>query len=66
MQLALATVHGVDYLLSWNYAHLIKWETQTKLSEINKSLGYRTPLLMTPDTIPKVGLGQEIKRKDNY
>jgi len=66
LQLALATVHSVDYVLSWNHAHLTKWETQTKLYEINKSLGYRTPFLMTPDTIPKVGLGQEIKRKDPY
>ena len=63
-QLAFASCHGIDYLLSWNHAHLAKPETQTKLFGINKRFGYRTPLLVTPETIPKARLGQDIKRKD--
>jgi len=66
LQLALATVYGVDYLLSWNHAHLIKWETQKMLLEINSHFGYGSPLLVTPENIPQVRMGQRIKRKKGY
>jgi len=33
LQLALASVHEIDYLLTWNYAHLANAATQARLSE---------------------------------
>ena len=64
VQLAFATVHGVDYLLSWNRAHLANAETQAKLARFRASWGIRPPLVVTPDTIPKVALGEDIRRRD--
>lgn len=63
MQLAVATMYDVDYLLTWNYAHLANLETQSKLEALNEMYNRRSPLLVSPETIPKVRLGQSILRK---
>lgn len=62
VQLALATAHGMDYLLTWNCAHLANVETQRRLREVNRRLGLRSPLLVSPDMMPKAALGQEVRR----
>jgi hypothetical protein len=64
LQLAFATVYRVDYLLSWNRAHLVSEETQGRLARFRAASGLRTPLVVSPDTIPKAGLGQSIRRRD--
>jgi hypothetical protein len=64
LQLAFATLHKMDYLLTWNHAHLANIETQRKLGILNKARGWRTPLIVSPDTIPKVRMGQSIRRSD--
>lgn len=63
VQLAFATIHRIDYLLTWNYAHLANLDTQRKLEELNARRGRRTPFLVSPETIPRVALGQTIRRK---
>lgn len=63
-QLAFATVHRVDYLLSWNRAHLVNAETQAKLARFRASLGSRPPLVVSPVSIPKALLGESIRRRD--
>jgi hypothetical protein len=64
LQLAFATVYQVDYLLSWNHAHLANADTQARLRELCQREAWRCPFLVTPDTIPKVALGQQIRRRD--
>ena len=63
LQLALATVHGVDYLMTWNYAHLANAQVQARLLEMNQRLGAETPWLVSPESIPKQRLGQIIRRR---
>ncbi|MGD0089149.1 MAG: hypothetical protein ABSE73_04455 [Planctomycetota bacterium] len=62
--LAFATVHRVDYLLSWNRAHLVSEEAQEKLTRFRAAFGLRTPLVVSPLSIPKVALGENIRRRD--
>lgn len=64
LQLAFATVYRVDYLLSWNRAHLVSSETQGRLALFRAALGWWTPLIVSPDTIPQVALGESIRRRD--
>jgi hypothetical protein len=64
LHLAFATVHRVDYMLSWNRAHLVSEETQAKLARFRAALGLRTPLVVSPNSIPKVALGENIRRRD--
>lgn len=64
LQLAFATVYSVDYLLSWNRAHLVSEETQGKLARFRAVSGLRTPLVVSPESIPKAALGEDIRRRD--
>jgi predicted nucleic acid-binding protein len=64
IQLAFATAYGIDYLLTWNHAHLANVEVQRRLWEVNRSRGWRSSLLVSPETIPWVSLGQNIRRED--
>ena len=64
VQLAFATVHKIDYLLTWNYAHLANLDTQRKLESFCRKQGWRAPFLVSPETIPRQSLGQTIRRKD--
>lgn len=63
LQMSICVVHGIDYLLSWNYAHLVNPVAQNHLEEVCRRLAYRAPLLVSPESIPKVSLGQVIRRK---
>ena len=51
-QLAISAAHEVDYLLTWNYAHLANPVAQQHLHEICERRGLRVPLLVSPETIP--------------
>ena len=62
-QMAVCAAHGIDYLLSWNYAHLVNPIAQKQLESICANLSMRPPLLVSPESIPKVTLGQSIRRK---
>jgi len=63
LQMAIAAVHRIDYLLTWNYAHLANPIAQAHLEESCENAGLRVPLLVSPETIPRVALGQTIRRK---
>jgi predicted nucleic acid-binding protein len=63
-QLAVATAHQMDYLLTWNSSHLANLGTQLKLKAINDRMHWRTPWVVSPDSIPRVLLGEAIRRSD--
>jgi hypothetical protein len=64
-QLAFATVYRADYLLTWNHAHLANIHTQRQVNSLCERRGWRSPLLVSPDNIPRVALGQTIRRPDD-
>ena len=64
IQLGLCVVHSVDYLLSWNYAHLANPVVQQKLNDLCNRAKLRTPWLVSPETIPQIRLGNTIRRED--
>jgi hypothetical protein len=63
LQMAVATVHEMDYLLTWNYAHLANVTAQQHLEKVCRRCDSRRPLLVSPETIAKVSLGQSLRRK---
>jgi hypothetical protein len=63
LQMAVSAAHQVDYLLTWNYAHLANPIAQDRLEVICRSLHLRAPLLVSPETIPQVRFGQTIRRR---
>ena len=48
LHMALATVYGLDYLLTWNCKHMANAQIQRKLSQISSELGYVLPVICTP------------------
>ncbi len=62
MQMAIAAAHEVDYLLTWNYAHLCNPVSQVKLEEVCQRLQLRAPLIVSPESIPQIRWGQTIRR----
>lgn len=52
--LALATYHGMDFLVSWNFGHILAASVRTIVQDINGSRGIRTPMICTPEELMEV------------
>jgi hypothetical protein len=48
IHIAAATIHSMDYLLTWNCKHIANAQIQRKLAEISFDFGYELPILCTP------------------
>jgi predicted nucleic acid-binding protein len=51
LHIALAAVHGVEYLLTWNLRHIANAELRPRLEAACRTRGYRLPILCTPDEL---------------
>ena len=51
IHIAVSTVHGMDYLLTWNCKHIANAQIQGKLAEISLDFGYVLPVLCTPNEL---------------
>jgi len=49
--LAVAGVHGMDYLLTWNFRHLANAELMVAYREIFFLRGYEAPIICTPEEL---------------
>jgi hypothetical protein len=49
--LAFAVVYTMDYLVTWNCAHLANGEVIRRLSEVNAALQRFTPVVVTPEEL---------------
>jgi hypothetical protein len=61
--LAISTIHGIDYLLTWNYAHLANPVVQARLDQLCEAAERVAPLLVSPESIPQGRFGQSIGRQ---
>jgi hypothetical protein len=48
LHVAIATVHGVDYLLTWNCRHIDNAALRPLLRSVCAAAGYRCPEICTP------------------
>ena len=51
LHIAIATLHGMDYLLTWNCKHIANAEMQTAVNRICRSAGYEPPVICTPEEL---------------
>ena len=63
LQMAVSAAHEMDYLLTWNYAHLANPVAQEHLDAVCRRFELRAPLVVSPETIPQHRLGQQIWRR---
>ena len=52
--LAIASWHGIDYLVSWNCTHIVSGKTRMIVEEINSMHGIRSPVICTPEELMEV------------
>lgn len=53
LHIALAAVHGMDYLLTWNCKHIANAAMRRYIEEICAELGYEAPVICTPEELQK-------------
>ncbi len=51
LHVAVATVHGMDYLLSWNCAHIANATIRRAIDRQCRASGYEPPVICTPQEL---------------
>jgi hypothetical protein len=51
LHIAVATVHGMDYLLTWNCKHIANAEMQGKVAAVCRESGFEPPVICTPEEL---------------
>ncbi|HUQ72688.1 MAG TPA: hypothetical protein VM165_24380 [Planctomycetaceae bacterium] len=51
LHIAMATVNGMDYLLTWNCRHIANATLRSAMSEICLAAGYTLPIICTPQEL---------------
>jgi predicted nucleic acid-binding protein len=51
MHIAVGTVHGMEYLVTWNFAHIANATMRGKITEIANIAGFRCPVICTPEEL---------------
>ena len=57
--IAVATVHGVDYLVSWNHKHIVNEHKRDHINEVCQAAGFRPITICTP-----IELMEDIQMKE--
>ncbi len=51
LHVAIATVHGLDYLLTWNCTHIPNARLRSPIESVCRENGYEPPKICTPDEL---------------
>jgi hypothetical protein len=51
LHVAIAAVHGMDYLLTWNCTHIANARLRDPIESVCRGTGYEPPAICTPDEL---------------
>ena len=51
LHIAVAAVNGMDYLLTWNFAHINNAQMKSKIISIIEEHGYQCPIICSPEEL---------------
>jgi hypothetical protein len=51
LHVAVAAVHGMDYLLTWNCRHIANATNRQAITKACDDAGYQTPVICTPEEL---------------
>ena len=51
LHLAVASYHGMDYVVTWNFDHLLNPVVKRIVQEINSDKDIETPIICTPEEL---------------
>lgn len=49
IHVALASIHKIDYIVTWNFGHLANVRKQARLRRFNTAAGFFSPVIVTPE-----------------
>src|SRR3989440_11319571 len=49
LHVAIASVHKIDYLVTWNFGHLANVRRQIRIRLFNTAAGFFVPMIVTPE-----------------
>ena len=55
LHIAVAAVHGTNYLLTWNCTHIANATLRSQIESVCQSLGYEPPVVCTPQEMMEQG-----------
>jgi hypothetical protein len=53
LHVAMAAVHGMDFLLTWNCKHIANAATRGTIEDLCRTAGFEPPIICTPLELPK-------------
>jgi len=53
LHVAMAAVHGMDFLLTWNCKHIANAATRSTIEALCRTAGFEPPIICTPLELPK-------------
>ena len=51
LHIALAAVHGIQYLVTWNFRHIANATVRTAIESICRESGFEPPVICTPEEL---------------
>ena len=51
VHVAMATVHGIDYLMTWNCTHIANATMRPRIEAVCRDAGFRPPVICTPEEL---------------
>src|SRR5207244_691819 len=51
LHIAVAVVHGMDYLLTWNCTHIANAALRDRIETVCRERGYEPPVICTPEEL---------------
>jgi hypothetical protein len=51
LHIAIAAVHGIEYLLTWNCTHIANARMRSEIEAICRNGNYEPPILCTPEEL---------------
>ena len=51
LHIAVATVNGVDYLMTWNFTHIANATMRYRIERVCRAQGYEPPIICTPQEL---------------
>lgn len=51
LHIALATAHGMDFLLTWNFRHINNAEMKARIGAAVEAAGYECPVICSPEEL---------------
>jgi hypothetical protein len=51
LHISLATLHGMDFLLTWNFRHINNAEMKRRIRTVIEAAGYESPVICSPEEL---------------